>query len=479
MANKKVDIDIRERLGVQTGTIPVGVTAAGSKYPVNSSDTSIDNPNYYLGPTQTPSIPVSTISRSFDITLSGDWTKKIKPLDQVQLSRGNIKNDYSVKKIVYYPLGLSSHISLTNNREAVQLLDAFIGTTGYPSVSPFTTVSLDRKIESPNDDKSLVNSLTTKLIQSSDNFSVLVEWDIDPSVKATRLRWRSSPRNISVSSLSFYFASTGEYSSMPNYTIESETGRRAEILLKSSLIGVTVSSSGSGYTIFNTNIEAVGGGGTGASFSFSLSGDAITDIQVTNGGSGYTSVPSIAIHGGYDAIASVTTVLVDGLSIIQQGGNYLSPPSVIIDSTYQVGNTASSIVSSVILANESRLDYIRVTDQGYGYTGASVTITGSLYPGNDATAEAQIVDGRIVDIKLLTTGYGYDYGANVIITPSGTGGTGASAIANSDIFSSWVYENPVYLEKSKVINNLKYNIPYEIEILASTDENFRGINNYI
>jgi hypothetical protein len=66
----------------------------------------------------------------------------------------------------------------------------------------------------------------------------------------------------------------------------------------------------------------------------------------------------------------------------------------------------------------------------------------------------------------------------VSITPTGTGGTGAFAIANVDLYSQWVYESPLYTEKTFTLSGLKYNVPYEVEILVSPDKNFRGILNY-
>ena len=148
----------------------------------------------------------------------------------------------------------------------------------------------------------------------------------------------------------------------------------------------------------------------------------------------------------------------------------------MIDNTYQVGLTAAQVTSSLTLLNKGRVDYIRVLDGGTGYTGASVSVSGSL-TGDDALAEAIIENGTIKDIRVTYQGHGY-IGATVSILPSGTGGTGASAKANIDLYSEWVYEDSIYTEKKKTITGLKTNIPYEIQIIVSTDEHFRGLVHY-
>ena len=57
-------------------------------------------------------------------------------------------------------------------------------------------------------------------------------------------------------------------------------------------------------------------------------------------------------------------------------------------------------------------------------------------------------------------------------------GTGASAIANIDLYSKWVYQDINYLDKYVTLKGFNYNIPYEIEILASQDPQFRGLLKY-
>lgn len=60
---------------------------------------------------------------------------------------------------------------------------------------------------------------------------------------------------------------------------------------------ITITNGGTGYT--NTLvISTSGGGGSGATFSYTLSGGVITDIHVVNPGSGYTSAPTLVFTPG-------------------------------------------------------------------------------------------------------------------------------------------------------------------------------------
>jgi len=60
---------------------------------------------------------------------------------------------------------------------------------------------------------------------------------------------------------------------------------------------VDIDDGGSGYTTAPT-VTFSGGGGTGAVATATITGDAVTAINVTSGGSGYTSAPTVTISGG-------------------------------------------------------------------------------------------------------------------------------------------------------------------------------------
>jgi hypothetical protein len=68
-------------------------------------------------------------------------------------------------------------------------------------------------------------------------------------------------------------------------------------IFPSSISGITVNNGGSNYTQAATQIN-ITGSGSGATASFTVSGGAITSITVTNSGVGYTNYASVVITSG-------------------------------------------------------------------------------------------------------------------------------------------------------------------------------------
>jgi hypothetical protein len=406
---KRVNIKKDVRVPLQSGSSPEGVPSSSAKYPMNIADSAIDNPNDYLGATSQAFYSIISINDKFSLEINGNWNFKLKSGDPIEVKRGNIRNFYTIQNIEFDSNSGNSILTFFSTREDVLPLDSFIGASGYPYASSDSYVLLNKRLENPNKRDSLLRDFVFKMNYTNDDtFSLDTSWDIDPEVKATRLRWRSIPRVDNYSNLSFLVSTQGLYSQIPEATVISDSGR-------SSLLRLTGATAGS-------------------------------------------------------------NILVNGVDIIQQGGGYLTAPYVSIDDTYQVGLTAAQVTSSLTLLNNGRVDYIRVIDGGSGYTGASVSVSGSL-TSDDALAEAIIENGIIRDIRVTYQGHGYT-GATVSVLPTGTGGTGASLKANIDLYSEWVYEDVIYTEKKKTITGFKTNIPYEIQIIVSADEYFRGLVHY-
>jgi hypothetical protein len=278
----------------------------------------------------------------------------------------------------------------------------------------------------------------------------------------------------------------GLYTEIPSIEILSDTGRDAKIgalgRLVSTPIGSIDVSGGSGYTYADISFVSQGKPLTVFGLTWSISMGMVSNISFSSSVA-FREKPNIVITGdGAGASASVVFFQVHSYEIIQQGGNYLTIPQVVIDDTYYYGSTASSIVANLNLFNEGRIDYIRILDGGSGYGTASVSIDLSPYEQN-ATAEAEITNGVITNIRITNPGHGYVSPVVVINRLNGIGAsstwTEATAIANVDIYSEWVYEEPSgYNVFSKTIDGFKLNVPYEIEILASQDEYFRGFSRY-
>ena len=468
----KVDLDRKIRTSVQNGSIPVGVTSTGSKYPINLGDISKDTLNVQDGPLQYPYYSIDSLSQNFTLQLIGDWSNKLKPADIFALVRGNIRQDYTVQRNITVDTGLNfiSTITVNSTRKDALSFDPFVSELSYPFPNNDTYVLLNRSAENPNARPNLLKSFTAVMQPSKvSKFDVKVNWEIEPEVSATRLRWRAVPKVELISELSFNVITTGIYATIPTNKIISSTGRSAQIELKGGLFNTLVTAGGSGYTYATAVIN---GGGGSASVNVILTGDQVTTVNIVSTNYEFTTVPEIIISGdGSGAKAIISEFDITGLNMIQGGGGYMTAPEVIVDNTYLLSGE-TTVQSTLLLQNQGRVNYLRILDGGSGYTGASVSISGS-YLANDATCIPVITDGVITDLILTYGGLGYT-GASISITPYGTGGTGASAVANVDIYSEWVYEPPLYSEKEITLSGFNRNILYEIQILVSTDKGFRG-----
>ena len=75
-----------------------------------------------------------------------------------------------------------------------------------------------------------------------------------------------------------------------------------------SLLSASVTAGGSGYSSVPT-VAITGGGGYGATATATISGGAVTAITVTNPGREYTSTPTITISGGGGSSATATATV--------------------------------------------------------------------------------------------------------------------------------------------------------------------------
>lgn len=75
--------------------------------------------------------------------------------------------------------------------------------------------------------------------------------------------------------------------------------------VQNGVTAITIGNGGSGYTSAPT-VNLTGGGGTGATAEATVSGGVITKITVTNAGQGYTTAPTVALAGGGGTGATAT-----------------------------------------------------------------------------------------------------------------------------------------------------------------------------
>ncbi len=122
----------------------------------------------------------------------------------------------------------------------------------------------------------------------------------------------------------------GMYKVAPAVTIYgSGTGAAATAALAAAgeVSDITVTNGGTGYLEI-PQVTLSGGGGTGAAAVAVISGGVVTGINVTNSGSGYTSAPLVQISGGYGTGAAATANLawpVASVTVTSGGSGYSAP----------------------------------------------------------------------------------------------------------------------------------------------------------
>lgn len=124
----------------------------------------------------------------------------------------------------------------------------------------------------------------------------------------------------------------------------------------------------------------------------------ITDIDITNVGSGYTVPPNITITDddtGVGAAITITQMIVTNVFVDDVGSGFgTSKPGIAF--TGGGGTNAAAVVDKITLTS------IEVTNSGYGYTSSDMPVTAVIpTPGVGSTV------GLGIDAVVATTGLGY------------------------------------------------------------------------
>ena len=145
-------------------------------------------------------------------------------------------------------------------------------------------------------------------------------------------RYRSL--NVGKSSLTAYPVHTVGVSTVGTIDWEYEgASATADVVITGSVTSINVTSGGSGYTT-QPIVSIVGGGATSGNQAFAtaqITDGTVTGITIVNGGAGYTSVPTISITGGGGVGATAVAVCrgpVDSINITNAGTQYTYEPTI-------------------------------------------------------------------------------------------------------------------------------------------------------
>ena len=160
--------------------------------------------------------------------------------------------------------------------------------------------------------------------------------------------------------------------------------------------------------------------------------------NVTSGGAGYTSVPTVTINSGGSKWLAVLGPLVSTATVVNGGSNYTYPPIVNINPPPAGGVPATgyaTITAGVVTS-------ITITDQGAGYSAGAplVTLTNDARDtaGSGATATIALTGSGTVAAILCT-----DFGTPTNISTAGVlptftiAGGGYTTIATAVPMMEW------------------------------------------
>lgn len=196
---------------------------------------------------------------------------------------------------------------------------------------------------------------------------------------------------------------------------------------------IIVTEGGAGYTTIPT-VTIYGGSGAGATATAVLENESVSQVNITAPGSGYlqTDTAIVLFSGGNGTrtahgTASLSNGVIVNAVLLSGGINYQSLPTIAITDPHGAG--AQIVVSSWATTGSSgstplfSLTGLRVVAGGSGYTNPTITFSGGS-ASTQATAYLTTQNGVITGLTTVDAGVGYvgDVGI-AFIAPTGTGAT--------------------------------------------------------
>jgi len=162
--------------------------------------------------------------------------------------------------------------------------------------------------------------------------------------------------------------------------------------------------------------------GSGATASAAITAGAVSDVTITQGGSGYTSAATISFSGGGGTGASATLNIVDGKIIsianLVGGSGYTAAPDASVLDGGRGAQTRVGTKNGVITK-------INLTSGGSGYSGTTTaTITDNGGTGANATATVTKSSNVITGITAMPSGTGFTKKSKITVENGSSGGTG-------------------------------------------------------
>jgi hypothetical protein len=133
-----------------------------------------------------------------------------------------------------------------------------------------------------------------------------------------------------------------------------------------------------------------------------LNKKSLSRILLENPGIGYSSAPTVSLFGGggYGVSLKVGIASTGSIGIVtisSPGSGYVSPPTVTFSSPVSGGTTATG---EAVLNNLGRVEKIRITNAGFGYTMApTISISGGSIVSSGNFIFGEYINSSIRNIK--------------------------------------------------------------------------------
>jgi titin len=169
----------------------------------------------------------------------------------------------------------------------------------------------------------------------------------------------------------------------------------------------------------STTITGFSGDSAGSQVTLSVSttagsGSTGEQLNVTSGGVGYGSAPTVIFSGGGGTgaagFATVTNGVVTSVTVTNGGAGYTSAPTVTLTGGGGTGAIATAALNGTVTS-------VNVTNGGSGYSAANppnVTFVGG--GGTGAAGVATVVNGVVTGITITNVGSGYSSTPTVVFS---------------------------------------------------------------
>lgn len=207
---------------------------------------------------------------------------------------------------------------------------------------------------------------------------------------------------------------------------------------------LAITNPGLGYTLASTPaVTFTAGTGAGGTAATAIISNRVAIINVTNGGSGYTSAPAVTITGGGAAVSAVGAATIDsvtgkvtGISVQIPGYGYTSAPTVTLSGGGGSGATAEAHIAAGVVG-------FNITAPGV-YTAAPTVAIAAPAAGTAATATSTLTGGAVSGVAITAAGAGYVAPPAITFAAAPAGGTRATghAVITGGALTSIVITHP-------------------------------------